>query len=292
MTTSGHGLDRRTVLKRLATGGAAIGGLSGVAAAGGDNGDYSAPADYPLVSTRGHFDEDGNLTASGTTYNYYGEGDWARYTESWHDEIVVFVHGWSQDDENDDDIDGAYTCELALEENGVYQTNVGYSWDSDRGWWTAVDIAKRNGPKLANWIANWVNDGGDPIRLVGHSLGAQVVVSALNNLHAWGYYNAVETVSLVGAAIPDQSVSTEDDYGDDIEYATGSFGNFYKTDDAVLDWAYSSAEWDTALGEEGIQDGLAAPYNYQERDVTAQVPDHNSYYEPGDGCMPAVVDSW
>ncbi|WP_435363133.1 DUF726 domain-containing protein [Haloarchaeobius sp. DYHT-AS-18] len=292
MTSDKDGLSRRSALKGLATTGLALGGLSGIAAAGGSDGDYQAPADYPLISTRGHFDDDGNLTSSGTTYNYYGEGDWAKYTESWHDEIIVFVHGWNQDDSEDQDIDGAYTCELALEQNGVSQTNVGYSWDSDRGWWTAVDIAKRNGPKLANWIANWNNNGGDPIRLIGHSLGAQVVASTLANLHAWGYYNAVETASLVGGAIPDQTVSTEDKYGDAIEYSSYSFGNFYNREDDVLDWAYSTAEWDTAVGEQGIQDGLAAPYNYQELDVTQQVPDHGSYYEPGDGCIPEVVASW
>jgi len=288
-----YSVSRRRTLRGIATAGLASVGLaatSGSAAAGGDDGDYTAPGDYPMISTRGHFDDDGNYTDDGGTYNYYGEGDWAKYTESWHDELVVFVHGWNVEEAGARD--GAYTAELALENQGTYETNVGFTWDSNRDWWTAVDIAKKNGVKLAAWVTDHVDRGGDPLRLIAHSLGAQVAMSAVNHLAAWGYENVVESVSFVGAAVPDQSASTEDLYGSELQAAVYSVSNFYKTDDDVLNWAYQSAEWDTALGNEGIEDGLAVPYNYQEMDVSDIVPDHGSYYEPGEGCMAQVVDSF
>ncbi|WP_101297784.1 DUF726 domain-containing protein [Halegenticoccus soli] len=288
--------SRRTFLKRTsiaAVGTLGAGALAGRAAAGGSDGDYQAPADYPLISTRGHFDDDGDLTAGNTAYNYYGEGNWAKYTESYHGEVIIFVHGWNLDDSTDADIDSAYTCELALENSGVDQFNVGYSWDSDNGGWgTGKEIARKNGPKLANWIATHNDNGGDPVRIIAHSLGARVTCEALASLSAWGRSNAVLSVSLLGGAVDDQEVAKEYAYGSDIEYAAYSFSNYYKTDDAVLDWAYSTAEFDTAVGEEGIQDGTTPPYNYQEEDVTAIVPDHNSYYEPSDGCIPQVVDDF
>lgn len=286
-------LDRRRALRATAgvtASALGVSTLAGTAAAGGDDGDYTAPSDYPLISTRGHFDDDGDYTDAGGTYNYDGEGDWAKYTESWHDELIVFVHGWNVDAASAPD--AAYTAELALENNGTDETTVGFTWDSDLDWWTAVDVAKHNGIKLAAWVSDHVDRGGDPLRVVAHSLGAQVAMSAVYNLAAWGYDNAIETVSFVGAAVPDQTASTADLYGDALADAVYSVSNFYKTDDAVLNWAYESAEWDTALGNEGIQDGLARPYNYQELNVSDVVPDHGSYYEPGEGCMPWVVDTF
>jgi esterase/lipase superfamily enzyme len=289
-------VDRRTFLRGatlMTTTFAGVGAFSEAAVAGGSDGSYEAPADYPLVTTRDHFDDDGDFTSGHTRYDYDGAGDWAKYTEASHDEVIVFVHGWNTDDADDGDIDAAYTCELALENNSKYETNVGFSWDSEKGgWYTGKEIATKNGPKLANWIASHNDRGGDPVRLIAHSLGARVVCEALETLSAWDRSNAVASVSLLGGAVDDQAVATEYEYGSDIEYATYSFSNYYKTDDDVLNWAYSTAEFDTAVGEEGIQDSTTSPYNYQELDVTGTVPDHGSYYEPDDGCMPAVVEGF
>jgi pimeloyl-ACP methyl ester carboxylesterase len=284
-------IGRRSAL-RGAVATLSLAGVAGlgrrVAAGGGDDGDYEAPDDYPLISTRGHFDDDGNYTSDATKYNYYGEGDWARYTESWHDEVIVFVHGYDVTTDDDQDINIPYTAELAFEENDTYETNVGYSWDSDTDWGTAVHIAKKNGRKLASWVADHNDRGGDPVRVVGHSLGAQVVVSAVSQLAAWDRSNAIKECVLLGAAIGDRSVALEGDYGYDVQESVYSFSNYYKTDDDVLDTWYTMATWDTALGEEGIQDGTSPPYNYREGDVS-YVPDHGSYYEPYEGCIPDVV---
>lgn len=291
--------SRRQFMRTTAGAAVGVAGLtatSGTAVAGGDNGSAEAPHDYPLVSTRDHYEISwwGSVQqADGhNAYDYDIEGNWGKYDDA--REIAMFVHGWNQDDGDDQDIDSAYTCELSLDRNDYDAFNVGFSWDSDKGggldqgWYEATEIADRNGPKLANWV--WNTDR--PIRLVGHSLGARVVLSALETLDYWGATDAVRSATLLGGAADDQSVSTEERYGTAIESVTGQFDNYYKTDDQVLSWAYSLGEFDTAVGEQGIEDGKTPPSNYEDHDVTNTVPDHGSYYEPGDGCMPTVANDF
>lgn len=295
--------DGRQTTRRglLRTTGVALAGLAGVSHAGtaaagnfgGDNGDYTAPDDYPLVSTRGQFDDDGDLKAGYSRTAYDVEGNWSNYRADGDTEIVIFVHGWNIDEPGGRD--AAYTCEVALEQNDYDQFHVGFTWDSDKGggldngWNEGKEIARKNGPKLAQWIADHNDDGGLPVRIVAHSLGARVTAEALEELRGWDRENAVESATLLGGAIDDQEVETDEPYGADIEYAARSFYNYYKTDDEVLDWAYSGIEFDTAVGEQGIQDFDDAPYNYAEQNVTDRVKDHNSYYEPDQGCIPQVV---
>lgn len=59
--------------------------------------------------------------------------------------------------------------------------------------------------------------------------------------------------------------------------------------DGVLRWIYSTAEFDDAVGQAGCEG--PEPANYADHEV-AHVPDHVSYYEPGEGCMAQVVDAF
>lgn len=300
-STIGGGTDRRTRRRFLkgATGAVAsvaVLGMGGSARAGdlgGDDGDYTAPSSFPEVSTRGQFTDDGDLKDGYSKTEYETVGDWESGRGD-DEELVVFVHGWSLDEA--DAKDAAYTCGVGLAENGYDEFTVGFTWDADQGeglsWETGVDIATGNGPKLAQWVVDHVDGGGLPVRLVGHSLGARVVVEALASLQERGQENAVTSTTLLGGAIGETAVETDEAYGEAIEYATGAFDNFHKDDDLVLAIAYSVAEWAEAVGEEGIKNPWDAPENYTDHEVTWTVEDHNSYYEPGEGCMPDVVETF
>ena len=94
-------------------------------------------------------------------------------------------------------------------ENNTY-TNislVGFSWPSDTAWIGAKFIAKENGPKLADFILGLKKmckeDGKDvKIRLVGHSLGARVILSSLDSLNKNPVWKSkgfkIESVHLLG----------------------------------------------------------------------------------------------
>ena len=133
---------------------------------------------FSLFSVVGGF-----LTAPLMSWYIFGTWKFWRYLKYGP---ALFLHGWKNDDDEDDDIDGAYTAEQALIEQNYDPFGVVYTWDSDKGggvddgWYEAQEIARRNGPKLANFVVDWLYNDGRPIRMVSHSLGAQVVCSAMD----------------------------------------------------------------------------------------------------------------
>jgi esterase/lipase superfamily enzyme len=293
--------NRRQFLKTA--GAVGIAGVTlgtGTAAAGGGAETLSAPDDYPRVSTRDHYEITwwGSVERaddeSATSYDV--RGDWSGLGSA--GELLVFVHGWRSDDGSDDAIDRAYTAGKALEEVGYDEFDVAFSWDSDKGggldqgWYEGQEIANRNGSKLANFVTDWNDADGRPVRLVCHSLGAQVTLSALSVLDSWGRANAVRDVVMLGGAADNEACSVGGEYGDGIATAAEEVVNCHKTDDDVLQWAYSIGEFNSAVGETGVEG--TPPGNYRDVNVTDAVPDHYSYPELAEdgGCMDVVVDNW
>ena len=253
----------------------------------GDDGDLVAPADYPRLSTRGVFDDEGNVNASVVDATPERRGDWSG-VDAEADALVAYVHGLGAAEP--EALNQAYTTRTALRDQDVPHPVVSYTWDSDRDWAPAKRTADANGPALADWLDRWADEDGRPVHVVAHSLGARVVCEALRSLADAGRENAVATVSLLGGAIPENSVQTDARYGDAIETATPRLVNFHSGRDDVLGWLYRFSDGTNAVGHDGIGDATAAPATYQDVDVTDEVADHYSYYEPDAGCAPAVAD--
>lgn len=289
-------VDRRTVLR----GAAVTVGLTGIAgsasAFSGDDGDITGPSDYPRVTTRGHFDihwwYGDQLTDGHTETDYSTVGAIPGWDGgSAPDELMISVHGWRNAPE--DAPDHFATVKTSLRDNGYDAPVVGFSWDSDTStdnWWPTTDIAERNGPKLANFLTDYAaQNPNTTFRVVGHSLGARVVTECVKSLNSQGATDLLASATLLGGAADNDAVSLGGEYGDDIAAAVGQFDNFWKSDDDVLNWAYSTGEFDSAVGEEGCEG--TAPGNYEDHNVD-YVPDHFSYHEPGDGCMSDVVSQF
>ncbi|WP_132058388.1 lipase family alpha/beta hydrolase [Halorussus amylolyticus] len=287
-------IGRRTVLR----GGAAAVGLAGfagsAAAFDGDDGDITGPADFPRATTRGHFDihwwDGDQLTDGHTEEDYDTVGDIPGYDGSAPDEVVISVHGWLV--EESDAPDHFATVKQSLRDNGYDSPVIGFSYDSDTSlddWWPATDIAERNGKKLANFVTDYREETGARVRLVGHSMGGRVVSATLKALYELGKTDYVESATLLGAATDNDAVAVDGEYGESVAAVAKSVDNFWKSDDDVLDWAYSTAEFDSAVGEEGCEG--TPPVNYTDHNVD-YVPDHFSYHEPGDGCMADVVSEF
>lgn len=301
------GLGRRSFMRRgtvTAVGAAALVGTTGTTAAGGlvdgEGTKAEAPDDFPRVSTRDHFDGDANLINGESAWSYDVEGSWP---ESWgEDTLTLLIHGFKSSDGDDSDIDSGYECQLGLEKNGYTGDTAVFTWDSDEGgsldlgWSAAKDIAEGNGRKLANFT-QWYTAAYDvDVRWVAHSLGARVVLFALKSLtEDYNRANAVKSVSLLGGAVADDSVSLDagwfdTEYGQYIEYATEQCDNFYKDDDGVLEYIFETREWEDAAGEKGCAG--PEPANYTDYDVADIVPTHYDYYVRNYGCLPQVVEKW
>ncbi len=265
----------------------------------------------PIVSTRGHFDEhifdNPTLTKGHTETDYSTIGSIPGINSPCPDEIVIYVHGFQNDEQ--DAIDNFNTAKKSLEKNGYTGPVIGFSWDSDTGpldFDDAKMIAEKNGKKLAQFIVDYKLKCPDTkVRLIGHSMGARVILNALQSLHGNATWNTnnwkVATVHVVGAAVDNEEVSKNDGFGNAIEDEVGDFYNKFNYEDNVLSRWYWPEEGDQALGEDGAQKGIPLPSNYHEEDVTKEVGDNHSGYSgtldrngnlTDDGIMDKVVDDW
>ena len=260
-----------------------------------------------VISTRGHFDlNSGNLTSNhnATDYNTIN-------ISKCSPEIVIFVHGWNTNEGNASEQFNRTL--LSLKANGFNNTLIGYSWDSNtashkdlnwKAWINAKTIATENGPKLAHFIIDYMNNckkESRDIRLIGHSLGARVVLSTLESLYendTWNKNNyKISSVHLLGAAVDNEEISKDKNnitkditnilynkttpYGLAIEKEVTDFFNLYNPEDNYLKpgfyQIYPSYEFgDMALGQSGYQTmpfsiAPSLPKNYVEINVKNEI---------------------
>jgi len=266
-----------------------VGSSVGVTGAAG-----SSAGDVATVSTRGHFD-----IGWGGAYRTDGIGPTTYYTKGavpgldsgCANDLTVSVHGFQASKQNA--IDDTRDVRQGLSANGYDGTVINFSWDADYGfwrWWQTADIARRNGKKLAQFTQDYLSScPNGRIRYVAHSLGAQVVLSALETLAQDAPWAWVKSVALLGPAVGDEKASLDGRYGNAIQSQTGRLDNFRKPDDTVLNWAFGAAEANGALGSYGIQG--RAPNNYHEHTVPS-VPSHGDYRDPQKGVLDRVAAKW
>ncbi|GKZ13852.1 alpha/beta hydrolase [Haladaptatus sp. T7] len=265
-----------------ATAGLGVLGAAGVASASG----------YSVISTRGHYNGDGDLNSGYSVLDYETDGSVPGEDTECVSELTVHVHGYDNDEqaaltnfqEAYDNLTGAgYGGEIA-----------GFTWDSNApnkydpldwgGFGTGQEIAQQNGYALAQFALNykyWCPNS--DLRLTCHSLGAQVVLNALRILNVNDDWNGgnyrFASVHMLGAAQDNEAPTTEwmDTYNAISDETVATFG-YHSEDDSTLQNLYWPRELDRALGETGYEDGNTPAPNYVENDVTSQVgSDHSSY---------------
>ena len=269
----------------------------------------------PLVSTRDHFSlNTGKLLPGHDSTDYDPSANIPGFNGQCKGEAAIYVHGvWTAAHFPsfpyfEDAIEIFDRARMSLANLNYKIPLIGFSWDSDTpilppGWETAKIIAKKNGPKLAEFIYDLKEKcPNTAIRLIAHSMGARVVLSSLdsltNNLN-WNNNNyTIASVHLMGAAVDDEEVSknsndivndpTNDNrikaaYGNGIEKEAVRFYNLYNPEDDVLEGDvecllfscqpiyYPKNEHDLALGQSGAQSGISIPKNYDQISVRSEI---------------------
>ena len=134
-------------------------------------------------------------------------------------------------------------------------------------WTVARTRADMTGAVLADLLAR-TTEG--PYVLMGHSLGARVMVRAAQALGTRPGPPRLESVHLLGAA-----VGRKGDWRTLHESVTGTVWNYWSADDAVLQWLYTIAETgQQAAGHNGF--GTSLP-RIKDRNVTRHVGGHTKY---------------
>lgn len=264
---------------------------------------------YPYIaSTRGSFDvSNGNDTQQVELPSVLSILD----RNDCPGELSIYVHGiWANDSQAEEQTD---RVSLSLQDSGYSIPLIGFSWDSNtafsldnvtlsyHGWMIAKKIANENGPILGKFISDYKTEcPEDKIRIIAHSLGSRVTLSALqwihDNIKEQNNNNTskeITSVHLMGAAVNNDQISTNPNdcisytpylpcSGEAIQSEVGYFSNLFNPEDNTLAgeinpfcWIcglvkspYELSEGHNALGAYGAASTIGVPSNFDETDVS------------------------
>ena len=265
-----------------------------------------------FTSTRDFFDTNtGTLLHSGLLPEPAASSFFNQEANNCPNEIAIYVHGVWASENSAKEQTGRIGLSLASLNNTI--PLIGYTWDSNtpfspvdpflsqNGWHIAKIIAKENGPLLAKFIIDFKdNCPNSEIRIMAHSLGSRVVLSALdylfNHQNDFNINNQtskiIKSVHLMGAAVDNEEVSLNSiadfnnpfiwfgipsctidksgvkfAYGKSIQNIVEDFYNLVNSEDNVLQSFYPCAEGGNgALGKSGKDDdnSVQTPANYHD----------------------------
>ena len=232
------------------------------------------------ISTRGYYDLSSGVTLKNNSYYTYPKNDFKKLINS--QEITIMIHGLRND--NAGAIAKVVLAQKQLRKLGYVNPVIGYSYDSNTTGAHLIKYAKRalavgqkiaikNGKNLGKFIEDFKTiSPKTKIRLMGHSLGSQVILSTLEYL-AKKKQNVgiVEGVYLFGASIT-EDVPSSKKYGKILQTMVNSkIVNHYAPKDEVLLWANNEKYVKGPLGLNGAigkpvkkyQQKLVKPKNHR-----------------------------
>ena len=214
----------------------------------------------PRISTRGYYDLSSGVTLKNNSYYTYPKNDFKKLINS--QEITIMIHGLRND--NVGAVAKVVLAQKQLRKLGYIHPVIGFSYDSNttgahlikhakHALAVGQKIAVKNGKNLGKFIEDFkTTSPKTKIRLMGHSLGSQVILSTLEYL-AKKKQNAgiVESVYLFGASIT-EDVPSSKKYGQIFQNMIKSkIVNYYAPKDEVLLWANNEKYVKGPLGLNG-----------------------------------------
>lgn len=198
----------------------------------------------PRISTRGYYDLKYGHTLKKNSYFLYPKKDFKKLVGS--KELVIMIHGLRNDKAGA--IAKVILAKNRLSRLGYPYPVIGFTYDSNttgahllkhakRSLVAGQIIAQKNGRNLALFIEDFKSTSPHTkIRLIGHSLGSQVILSTVENL-AKNNTGIIESVYFFGASIT-SDVPSSKKYGPLLDKVIQKkIVNYFSPTDEVLNWA-------------------------------------------------------
>lgn len=207
----------------------------------------------PRISTRGYYDLTSGKTLKKNRYYLYPCKYFKRLVNS--QEMTIMIHGLRNNSRGA--ASKVVTARNKLRHLGYSHPVVGFSYDSNttgahtimharRALAVGQKIAKKNGRNLAMFIQDFKKTSPcTKIRLMGHSLGSQVILSAIEHLFKDGS-RTVESVHFFGASISCDAISL---HHEKLDYVIRKqITNYFSPTDNILSMACSDRYIKSPLG--------------------------------------------
>ncbi|NIM25291.1 MAG: DUF726 domain-containing protein [Nitrososphaeria archaeon] len=200
----------------------------------------------PRISTRGYYDLSNGKTLKKNPYYFYPKQDFEKLVGK--KELTIMIHGLRND--NAGAVAKAQIARNKLRRLGYKHPVIGYSYDSNTTGAHLIThakhalavgqlIAKKNARNLGTFIEEFKSiSPKTKIRLMGHSLGSQVILSTVERL-AKNNQNTgiIESTHFFGASIT-SDVPSSKKYGKMLQKVIRSkIVNYFSPTDEVLFWA-------------------------------------------------------
>ena len=214
----------------------------------------------PRISTRGYYDLTTGKTIKTNFYHLYPKKDFKKLIGS--KELTIMIHGLQND--NAGAIAKVVLARNRLRKLGYSHPVIGFSYDSNTTGAHLIAhakhalavgqvIAKKNGRNLGKFIEDFKTTSPKiKIRLMGHSLGSQVILSTIEYLAKKKQNSGIiDSVYFFGASITEDIPSSKK-YGKLLQNIVNKkIINHYAPTDDVLYWADKASYVKGPLGLNG-----------------------------------------
>ena len=214
----------------------------------------------PRISTRGYYDLSNGKTLKTNSYFLYPKKDFKKLIDS--KDLTIMIHGLRNNSAGA--IAKALLAKNQLRKLGYANPVIGFSYDSNttgahliahakHALEVGQKIAKKNGRNLGKFIEDFkVNSPKTKIRLMGHSLGSQVILSTAEYLSKKKQNSGIiDSVYFFGASITEDIPSSKK-YGKILQTIVNKkIINHYAPTDEILYWAVKASYVRGPLGLKG-----------------------------------------
>ena len=202
---------------------------------------------FPRISTRGYYDLDNGNTLKTNSYYLYPKSFFDSITGV--RELTIMMHGLRNDKASA--LNKFVIAQRRLKQIGYRYPVVGFSYDSNtkgahlaksalKALHVGQKIAKKNGKNLSKFILDFKKQSPDTkIRLMGHSLGSQVILHTVENLANNTKNNSIiEAVYFFGGSITAQELSSVKYSKMFQKIVNTKIVNYFSPGDEVLKYAH------------------------------------------------------
>ncbi|MDP1608233.1 MAG: DUF726 domain-containing protein [Chlamydiales bacterium] len=195
--------------------------------------------------------------------------------------VLILFHGFNNDKESvlstyftiKKNIDAASSSA----KKPVYDEVIGYLWpgcDSRLEYFEAKENVEEIAKRTLQLISLVASEAGQ-VDIMAHSMGNYLFLEAMKNSKNTGL---VTNYFSLGAAVDNESIQKGEVYYSSIKNCKEVYVA-YSEEDGVLEYLYTLAELDKALGGSGIEDISELPSHVQLVDCSEIVDSHSAYFE-------------
>ena len=193
--------------------------------------------------------------------------------------VLVLFHGFNNDKESV--LSSYFTVKKNIDSSSkketVYDEIIGYLWpgcDSRLEYFEAKENAEEITKRAFQFI-NLIASEAAQVDVMAHSMGNYLFLEAMKKPEVPGL---VTNYFSLGAAVDNESIQKGEVYYSSIKNCKEVYVAYSKEDE-VLEYLYTLAELDKALGGSGIEDISKLPKHVQLVDCSEIVDSHSAYFE-------------